>query len=480
MEWINNLFFGGGVAHSILLIALVIAVGIALGKIKIAGISLGITWILFVGIALSHFGMRIDPSTLHFVKEFGLILFVYSIGLQVGPSFFSSLKKGGLTLNMLASAIGFLGVAITYVLHVVTGIPITTMVGILSGAVTNTPGLGAAQQAYSDIYHTGAPDIALGYAVAYPLGVIGCILSFVVLKACFYKKPLPVKKPKDIEDKKIEIPDIEKADHLSDSKYISRRIIISKRKLNGMVLGKLEFEKVLGATVTRIRRAGIELKATPEIRLQYGDQVTVVGSEQSIAAVEKVLGNSRKRLDDPNLVPIFMGIALGCILGSIPIVFPGIPQPVKLGLAGGPLVVSLLISHFGPQFKVVTYTTASANLMLREIGIAIFLACVGLEAGHGFVDTIIHQGGYVWIGYGAIITVVPMLLAGIIGRFAMKLDYNTLIGVLAGSCTNPPALAYAGEQDKNSDHAAVGYATVYPLTMFFRVLVAQMLILFLA
>ena len=454
MNFLNTLFNGtegiwsGGIAHSIIILALVIALGKIMGKIKIAGISFGVTWILFIGIAFSHFGMTLDPNLLQFLKEFGLILFVYSIGLQVGPGFFSSLKSGGVGLNLLAFLVVLLGVGITIALHFITGQPITTMTGIMSGAVTNTPGLGAAQQAYSDIYHTGAPEIALGYAVAYPLGVIGCILSFVVLRACFYRKPLPVKAPAGRDDKKIEIPEIERADHLSDSKYISRRIIISKRKLNGMVLGKLEFENVLGATVTRIRRAGIELKATPEI------------------------------LDDPNLVPIFMGIALGCILGSIPIVFPGIPQPVKLGLAGGPLIVSLLISHFGPQFKVVTYTTASANLMLREIGIAIFLACVGLEAGNGFVDTIIHKGGYGWIGYGAIITVVPMIIAGLVGRFAMKLDYNTLIGVLAGSCTNPPALAYAGEQDKNSDHAAVGYATVYPLTMFFRVLLAQMLILF--
>ena len=385
MNFLNTLFNGtegvwsGGIAHSIIILALVIALGKIMGKIKVAGISFGVTWILFIGIAFSHFGMTLDPNLLQFLKEFGLILFVYSIGLQVGPGFFASLKSGGIGLNLLAFLVVLLGVGITVALHFITGESITTMTGIMSGAVTNTPGLGAAQQAYSDIYHTGAPDIALGYAVAYPLGVIGCILSFVVLKGCFYGKALPVRKPKNLDDKKIEIPEIEKAEHLSDSKYISRRIIISKRKLNGMVLGKLEFEKVLGATVTRIRRAGIELKATPEIRLQYGDQVTVVGSEQSIAAVEKVLGN--------------MGIALGCILGSIPIVFPGIPQPVKLGLAGGPLVVSLLISHFGPQFKVVTYTTASANLMLREIGIAIFLACVGLEAGHGFVDTIIHQGG---------------------------------------------------------------------------------------
>ncbi len=485
MNFIETLFNGtpgawsGGIAHSVIILALVIALGKIMGKIKIANISFGVTWILFIGIAFSHFGMTLDANLLQFLKEFGLILFVYSIGLQVGPGFFSSLKSGGIGLNLLAMLVVVLGVGVTIALHFITSENITTMTGIMSGAVTNTPGLGAAQQAYSDIFHSNAPEIALGYAVAYPLGVIGCILSFVVLRLCFYGKG-PVVKPRapHAPEKIIDVSNIEPAEHLSDSKFISRRIIISKRKLNGMVLGKLDFEKVLGASVTRIRRAGIELRATPEIRLQYGDQVTVVGSEQSIAAVEKVLGNSRKRLDEPNLVPIFMGIAIGCILGSIPIRFPGIPQAVKLGLAGGPLIISLLISHFGPQFKVVTYTTASANLMLREMGISIFLACVGLEAGNGFVDTIIHKGGYVWIGYGALITVIPMLVAGLVGRFAMKIDYNTLIGVLAGSSTNPPALAYATEQDKETDHAAVGYATVYPLTMFFRVLVAQMLILF--
>lgn len=496
-DFINSIFDGtagawsGGIAHSIIILSFVIALGKILGKIKIAGVSFGVTWILFVGIVFSHFGMSLDPNLLHFLKEFGLILFVYSIGLQVGPGFFSSLKSGGIGLNALALLVVLGGVGVTIALHFITKIPMTTMAGIMSGAVTNTPGLGAAQQAYADSMGTNAPDIALGYAVAYPLGVIGCILSFILMKAMFYKNNIPVAVKTAPNKGKIEVSKALASNNNaegvaigtegirpSNRKYISRRIIISKRKLNGMVLGKLEFENVLGASVTRIRRAGIELKATPEIRLQYGDQVTVVGSEQSIAAVEKVLGNSRKRLDEPNLVPIFMGIAVGCILGSIPIHFPGIPQPVKLGLAGGPLIVSLLVSHFGPQFKVITYTTASANLMLREIGISIFLACVGLEAGNGFVDTIVNHGGYVWIGYGALITVIPLLLAGIVGRFAMKLDYNTLIGVLAGSSTNPPALAFAGEQDKNSDAAAVGYATVYPLTMFFRVLLAQMLILF--
>ncbi len=486
IDFFNSLFEGtagawsGGIAHSIIILAFVIALGKIMGKIKVAGVSFGVTWVLFIGIIFSHFGMTLDGNLLHFLKEFGLILFVYSIGLQVGPGFISSLKSGGLGLNALAFLVVILGIGATIALHYITNVPMTTMTGIMSGAVTNTPGLGAAQQAYSDTFGTNAPDIALGYAVAYPLGVVGCILSFMVIKSLFYRGNLkPEKKHK--EEKPREIIDtrsIEAPEHLSDKKFISRRIIISKPKLNGMVLGKLELDTVLGASVTRIRRAGIELKATPDIRLQYGDQVTVVGSEQSIAAVEKVLGNSRKRLDEPNLVPIFIGIALGCILGSIPIRFPGIPLPIKLGLAGGPLIVSLLMSHFGPQFKVITYTTASANLMLREIGICIFLACVGLEAGEGFVDTIVNKGGYVWIGYGAIITIVPMLIAGIVGRYAMKLDYNTLIGVLSGSSTNPPALAYAGEQDKSSDAAAVGYATVYPLTMFFRVLFAQLMILF--
>lgn len=487
MNFLNELFYGtmgawsGGIGHSIIVLALVIALGKMMGKIKIAGISFGVTWVLFIGIAFSHFGMSLDADLLRFLKEFGLILFVYSIGLQVGPGFFASLKSGGIELNLLAMLVVVLGVGVTIALYFIVGEDITTMTGIMSGAVTNTPGLGAAQTAYSDMTHSTAPEIALGYAVAYPLGVIGCILSFVLLKV-FYKNPVPEsKKIKKIKEntKKIEVRPMEPEPHLSHEKFISRRIIISKPKLNGMVLGKLDFEKVLGASVTRIRRAGIELKATPEVRLQYGDQVTVVGSEQSVRAVEKVLGNSRKRLDDPNLVPIFIGIALGCILGSIPIKFPGIPQAVKLGLAGGPLIISLLMSHFGPRFKVVTYTTASANLMLREMGISIFLACVGLEAGAQFVDTIIHQGGYVWIAYGAVITVVPLLIAGLVGRFAMKLKYNLLIGVLAGSCTNPPALAYANEQDHNGNAASVGYATVYPLTMFLRVLMAQMMILFL-
>lgn len=494
MEFWNNLFEGvsdawsGGIAHSIIILALVIALGKMLGKSKAGGISLGVTWVLFVGILFSHFGMTLDSNLLHFMKEFGLILFVYSIGLQVGPGFFSIFRSGGLKLNLLAIFICLCGAATAIAIHFLADIPMTTITGIMSGAVTNTPGLGAAQTAYADSFGSNAPDIALGYAVAYPLGVIGAIASFLVIKQCFYRNGRVIvtseKKSEDIdawaEEKEAQKVIISKHVEAADTRFISRRFIISKRSLNGVTIGKLNFEEVLGASVTRIRRAGLDFKASPDFKLQYGDLVTVVGSKESVAGVEKILGNSLKRLDEPNLIPIFIGIALGVLLGSIPVTFPGIPQPVKLGLAGGPLIVSILLSHFGPRMNVITYTTASANLMLREIGICIFLACVGLEAGNGFVDTVVNNGGLIWIAYGALITVIPLMAAGIIGRYVMKLDYLTLIGALSGASTNPPALAFASEQDKSTDTAAVSYAAVYPLTMFMRVLIAQLMILLLA
>lgn len=454
-------------ALSIIILCTVIALGKILGRCKLFGISLGVTWILFVGIVFAHYGYNLDPQLLHFVKEFGLILFVYSIGMQVGPSFFSSFRSGGVKLNLLATLLVLCGVAVTCILTKVTGTDPATMVGVMSGAVTNTPGLGAAQQAFADATGGDPSSIAQGYAVAYPLGVVGCILSFILLKSFFKKeeKPLPVSRQSEMSDTQV------------SGKLVQRKISISKRKLNGAVLGKLEFDKYMGVTITKIRRAGIELTPGPDAILQMGDVLTVVGSEAAVSGMEKVLGNSIKRLDEPNLIAIFAGIALGCALGSIPIHFPGIPQPVKLGLAGGPLIVAILISCFCPRFKVVTYITTSANLMIREIGISLFLACVGLEAGAGFVDTIVNRGGLLWIAYGAIITVVPILTCGLLGKFLFKLRYNTLIGVLSGASTNPPALAFAGEQDKNSDEAAVGYATVYPLTMFLRVLAAQLMVL---
>lgn len=561
MELLRNLFegypnlWGGGVAHSVLILSLVIAFGIMLGKIKVAGISLGVTWILFVGIVFGHFDLNLDEHLLHFLKEFGLILFVYSIGLQVGPGFFSAFKKGGFTLNVLAVLVVFISVLITVALHFITGIPITTMVGILSGAVTNTPGLGAAQQANSDLNGIDAPEIALGYAVAYPLGVIGCILALLALKYLLHintrkeeaeaeqglghlqeltVRPVSVeirneavdgKTIKEIKpllnrafvisrirhrdsENEVELVNADTVLHLQDQilfisnpkdmeaiiaffgrqisaeweqdkKLISRRILITKPELNGKSLAQLKIRNNFGASITRINRSGVDLVVTPHLQLQMGDRVTIVGSELAVSHTEKVLGNSLKRLNHPNLIPIFLGIALGCILGSLPFMFPGIPQPVKLGLAGGPLIVSILISRFGPQYKLITYTTMSANLMIREIGISLFLACVGLGAGKGFVDTIIHEGGYVWIAYGAIITIVPLLVGGLIGRYAWKLNYYTLIGVLSGTNTNPPALAYSSELT-SCDAPAVGYATVYPLAMFLRVLTAQLLILALA
>ena len=557
MELLKNLFegspdlWGGGVAHSVLILSLVIAFGIMLGKVKITGISLGVTWILFVGIVFGHFNLSLNEHLLHFLKEFGLILFVYSIGLQVGPGFFSAFKKGGFTLNMLAITSVSLSVVIAIVLYLVTDTPITTMVGILSGAVTNTPGLGAAQQANSDINGIDAPEIAMGYAVAYPLGVIGTILVLQSLKYILkinatteeaeaekglghlqeltvhpasleiINKAIDNKAIKDIQPlvnrkfvisrirhqgEKQELVNSETILHIGDqilvisnpkdieaitvffgkqidmkwenedTNLVSRRILITKPELNGKTLSQLRIRRNFGASITRINRSGVDLVAAPNLQLQMGDRVTVVGSELAVSHAEKVLGNSLKRLNHPNLIPIFIGIALGCVLGSIPFMLPGIPQPLKLGLAGGPLIVSILISRFGPHYKLITYTTMSANLMVREIGIALFLACVGLGAGKGFIETIVNEEGYVWIGYGAIITIFPLLVTGLIGRYGCKLNYYTLIGILSGANTNPPALAYSNDQT-SCDAPAVGYATVYPLAMFLRVLSAQLLIL---
>lgn len=555
MSWLSELLWGEGIAHSVMLLAFVIAAGIQLGKIKIFGISLGITFVLFVGILLGQIGFKMNHEVLHFMKEFGLILFVYSVGMQVGPGFFSSFKKGGITLNMLACGIVLLGVATTIILHFVTGVPMATMVGILSGAVTNTPGLGAAQQAYNDVFGTTDNTIALGYAVAYPLGVVGIILSLIVIRYVFRvsfekenealnategkntneAKPisLMVKNPAIfnksvgevsalIENRdfvisrishvnnEVEIPssttvlcendkifvitterdaealrtfigeeiDMDRKEWIrKDSQFINRRILITKSELNGKRLGTLKLRNLYGVNITRVNRSGVDLVANPNLTLQVGDRVNVVGTESAIESVEKVLGNSMKRLNEPNLLFIFVGIFLGIFLGSIPFVFPGIPQPVKLGLAGGPLIVSILISRFGYKYKLVTYTTMSANLMLREIGITLFLACVGIGAGDGFIDTIVNNGGLSWIGYGFAITTIPLLIIGTIGRYFFKLNYFTLMGLIAGSTTDPPALAYANMTAGN-DAPAVGYATVYPLTMFLRVLTAQLLILF--
>ncbi|NLX67732.1 MAG: putative transporter [Bacteroidales bacterium] len=553
MEWLIELITGTGIAHSILVMALVISIGLLLGKIKIFGISLGTTWILFFGIFLGHIGLQINEEVLHFLKEFGLILFIYSIGMQVGPSFFASFKQGGITLNILASGVVLLGVLVTYIIHLITGLPIATMVGILSGAVTNTPGLGAAQQTYTDVMGSTDPTIATAYAVAYPLGVVGIIMTILLFrylfKIDFAKESIALDKSdaskmteahmyslqvinpsifgKNIHDLKrlidkefvisrvlnaktglLDVPQtktvLEENDKILvvsnlknieviealigqridmdrsewnklDSQLVSRRISITKSEINGRSLGSLKLRNMFGINITRVNRAGVDLIADSRLQLQLGDRVTVVGSEEAIANVERFLGNSLKRLREPNLITIFIGIALGVLVGSIPFMIPGIPQPVKLGLAGGPLIVAILISKFGPKYKLVTYTTMSANLMLREIGIALFLACVGLAAGENFVETVVN-GGYKWIGYGVIITVVPLLIIGTVGRKMCKLNYFTLMGLLAGSMTDPPALSYANAMAGN-DMPSVSYATVYPLTMFLKVITAQLLIL---
>lgn len=559
MEFFRELIFGvpesfsGGVAHSVIVLSLVIAAGYILAKIKIKGISLGITWILFAGIFLGHFGITLDSRLLSFIKEFGLILFVYSIGIQVGPGFFSAFRAGGLKLNLIAAGSIAVSVITTIVIHLITKLPISTMVGILYGAVTNTPGLGAAQQTYTDITGTNAPEIAMGYAVAYPLGVVGAILTLLLLR---YLTKINPKEEEEAatkisgsgsrqevvravalvtEDKgngkkifwlteqlnskfiisrirpansdeavladgetvlhtgdkvlivagKNDLPEIfsllgEESDYewnITEHNLISRQILISKNELHGKTLAELNIRKNFEASITRVNRAGLDLVASPDLRLHIGDRVTIVGSEDAISHAEHLLGNSLKRLNQPNLIPIFVGILLGCVLGSIPIPLPGVPFPVKLGLAGGPLIVSILISRFGPDFKIVTYATASANLMLREVGIALFLASVGLGAGADFVKTIVEQNGFVWIAYGALITVIPYLVMGLLAKLVFHVNYYTVIGVLSGANTNPPALAFSGEQT-SCDAPAVGYATVYPLSMFLRVISAQLLIIF--
>jgi len=552
MNWFSNLFFGTGIAHSIFVLTMAIAAGIFLAeRLKYKGITLGITWILFCSIACSHFGMHLDPLVESFAKDLGLILFVYSIGLQVGPSFFSSFGKGGLKLNMLALSIVFLGCLTALVIHWVSGEDIATMTGVLFGAVTNTPGLGAAQQAFSDITGVSNPNIANGYAMAYPLGVVGILVSMLLIRWIFRikldKEEEQVKAEKG-EEQQVEhldmiltnpqvegirvrdlhllthitivvsrlidkegnefMPDANTILHVGDQvrvvtdqknertvlllgepaeiaweekerniHLVNRHIVITNPKLNGKKIRDLKVRDAFNITITRIRRAGIELLAEPDLILQIGDRLTVVGEREAVDKMGDAFGNNTKKLDAPNLASLFFGIVLGVALGSLPIMLPGLSQPFKLGIAGGSLIVAILFGAFGTKYRLVTYTTTSANLMIREIGIALFLAAVGFGAGKTFVPTLLG-GGYVWIGYGVIITMVPLLLIGFIARKWLKLDYFTLMGLIAGSTTDPPALAYATSQSSNNDRAAVAYSTVYPLTMFLRVLTGQMMILF--
>jgi putative transport protein len=551
MEWLNDLLFKETVAHTIFVYSIVIALGISLGKIKIFGISLGITFVLFVGIVMGHFGFSANPEVIAFIRDFGLILFVFSIGLQVGPGFFSSFKKGGITLNLYALTIVFLGALTTIGLHFLTGMSMPMLVGVMSGAVTNTPGLGAAQQALAQTSNLSEtlPDIGLGYAVAYPFGVLGIILTMLALKK-FQKVNLDEElnlynqkvTPSELIPEKISIlvnnPEVfnktiseiskivrhevvisrvlhngelqlassdtvvsendiilvvtqkglineivKQIGALSDmdltaksGNLVTRRVIVTNKSVFGKTLGSLKLRTLYNINITRLYRSEIELVASPQLRLQMGDRLTVVGDENSLKKVIAHLGNSVKRLNEPNLIPIFIGILLGVILGSVPFFIPGITNPIKLGLAGGPLIIAILLSKYGYKFSLISYTTPSANLMLREFGIVLFLASVGILSGGKFISTLLSGDGFIWMGYGAIITVLPLILVGFTARLFFKRNFLEICGLLAGSMTDPPALAYANSL-AHSEAPAVAYATIYPLVMFLRIFIAQLLIL---
>jgi len=553
MIWLIDLFTKETVAHTILVYSLIIVVGVFLGKQKIAGISLGITFVLFAGIAAGHFGLSANHLVIDFVKDFGLILFVFSIGLQVGPGFFSSFKKGGLSLNLMALIIVLLGGATTIAIHFITGMSLPMLVGIMSGAVTNTPGLGAAQQTLTQVAGNNpgniVPEIGLGYAVAYPFGVLGIILTMFAIRKIIgidVQKELELfnqdQHPAETLPERISIhvnnplvfgktifeisgmirheivisrilrngelmlasseTVVQENDIIlivtqkgfikeivriigtesemdltaKSGKLISRRIMVTNREVFGKDLGSLKLRTRYNINITRVYRSGIELVASPNLRLQMGDRLTVVGDDKSMEKVIAQLGNSIKRLNEPNIVPIFIGILLGVILGSIPFHIPGIANPIRLGLAGGPLIIAILLSKYGYKFSLVSYTTASANLMLREIGIVLFLASVGLVAGEKFIPTLLSGDGLVWMGYGAIITLFPIIIVGFYSRIYLGKNYLEICGLLSGSMTDPPALAFANSIAQ-SEAPAVAYATVYPLVMFLRIFVAQILVL---
>ena len=560
MDWIINLFTNTeSVAHIALLYAIVIAIGVYLGKIKIGGISLGVTFVLFAGILAGHVGFTGPKEILTFVQDFGLILFVFMIGMQVGPGFFESFKKGGVTLNLLSATAILLNILVMfgcYYLFFDTSNPqnLPMMVGTLYGAVTNTPGLGAANEALLSVFPNGAPSIANGYACAYPLGVVGIIGATILIKyitrvdmaaeeeqlneeeaANPHAKPhnmhLRVENTyiagrtlrevseflnRDIvcsrllHDGEVSIPNSKTAFEVGDEllvvcaeadaeaikafigpeidaewdrekdevqHFVSRRIIVTRPEMNGKTLGKMHFSSVYGVNVTRISRQGMDLFASRNHHFHVGDRVMVVGPEENVNRVAEIMGNSVKRLDAPNIATIFIGIMVGIIFGSLPFAIPGMPVPLKLGIAGGPLIIAILIGRFGYRMKLVTYTTTSANMMLREIGLVLFLASVGIKAGAGFWDTVVQGDGLKYVGCGFLITIIPILIVGTIARLKFKFNYFTIMGMLAGTYTDPPALAYANASC-SKEAPAVGYSTVYPLSMFLRIFTAQIVVLF--
>ena len=557
MDWLINLFTAtDSIAHIVLLYAIVISLGVYLGKIKVGGISLGVTFVLFSGIAAGQIGFTAPPNVISFVQEFGLILFVFMIGLQVGPGFFESFKRGGITLNVLSTTIVLLNIIVMFACYYIffdtndiNNLPM--MIGTLYGAVTNTPGLGAANEALTSVFKTDVPQIASAYACAYPLGVVGIIGAMIAIKyICrikLEKEEYKLKRAEEEDDSvkphfmtvKVEnsylegktlmqvhdflnrdfvcsrilheghvsIPNRKTVFHIGDQIFIvcaendaeaiiafigptinvdwekqdiplvSKRILVTKSSINGKTLGKMHFSRVYGVNVTRITRQGMDLFASPSLPLQIGDRIMVVGPEDAVNRVETVMGNSIKRLNAPNIATIFIGIIIGILFGSIPIALPYIPVPLKLGIAGGPLIIAILIGRYGYKVHLVTYTTTSANMMLREIGLVLFLASVGIKAGDGFFENVIQGDGLKFVYTGFFITIIPLLIVGITARWRYRFNYFTIIGMLAGACTDPPALAYANSVC-SKEAPSIGYSTVYPLTMFLRIFTAQLIVLF--
>lgn len=555
MDWLTETIFEPSSVQSIIIISVVSAIGLQLGKLKILNISLGITFVFFVGIIVGHFNFDLNKDMLNFAQNFGLIMFVYALGLQVGPGFFSSLRKGGLRLNMLALGVVFIGLVLALVFSIVSQISLPNMVGILCGAVTNTPALGAAQQALNQITNgdtKAVADMALATAVTYPLGVVGVILAIIVLRKFLVSKEaysMPSEKrdhdtyvgefhitnpaiegksireimklsPKrfvisriwrdgkvtiptsesilqhddhlliisiksDVEHIKVLFGEQENVDwnkedidwnHIDNSQLVSRRIIVTQSKVNGIKLGVLRLRNNYGINITRINRVGIDLLPSPDLSLQIGDKLTVVGEKASIDNVAKILGDEEKRLNKPNLIAIFSGIAFGLILGALPLPFPGMTFPVKLGIAGGPIIIGILMGAFGPRFRFTTYTTQSANLLMRQFGLTVYLACLGISAGEHFFETVFQSEGLLWIGFGFVLTVIPVIIMALIAMKVLKISYAKSVGMLCGSMANPMALSYVNSTI-DDDEPSVAYATVYPVSMFARIIFTQLLLM---
>lgn len=551
MDWFQDILTDHTALQAVVVLSVIIAVGLGLGKFRVMGVSLGVTFVFFIGILAGHIGLSIDPQMLDFAQSFGLALFVYELGLKVGPGFFSSFRKGGVKLNLLCLGVIMVGTLMSVAIAYGCGVGMSDMVGILCGATTNTPALGAAQQTLQQM-NLPVDSAALSCAVTYPLGVVGVIIALVIVRK-LWTRPSDLKEHEHEDsnhtyigefgvsnpgifgktvrevaeltpikfiisriwrDGKVSIPNsgtmLAKGDRLLlvsgngaapkltmlfgeqeandwnkedidwnaiDSTLISRHLVVSRTEINGKKLGSLKLRNSYGINITRVLRAGVKLLASPNLTLQLGDRLTVVGERVAVEAVAKVLGNEKTDLKEPNLAAIFIGLLLGLIVGSIPIAIPGMSTPIKLGLAGGPIIVGILIGRFGPHLHLVTYTTRSANLMLRGIGLSLFLACLGLSAGAGFVDTIMRADGLEWVGIGFLITVLPCILMCVLAMRIWHLDFASSCGMICGAMANPMALTYSSEQANGNDSPAEAYATVYPLTMFTRVVIAQILIL---